>query len=149
MEKENLKNFIKNNFYHVSSLFFLEKFINMIQSVSKTTYNDTALFEFEIIFDEKASNFLNIVHGGGIAIICENLSNICLYELNKSKYQSLEISITYKYQAKMYQKYNLKIKIEKYKYKTVYITCSLIHKENNKEVATVNIIKSLMPTSKY
>ena len=60
MEKENLKNFIKNNFYHVSSQFFLEKFINMIQSVSKTTYNDTALFEFEIIFDEKASNFLNI-----------------------------------------------------------------------------------------
>ena len=149
MEKENLKNFIKNNFYHVYSQFFLEKFINMIQSVSKTTYNDTALFEFEIIFDEKASNFLNIVHGGGISIICENLSNICLYELNKSKYQSLEISITYKYQAKMYQKYNLKIKIEKYKYKTVYITCSLIHKENNKEVATVNIIKSLMPTSKY
>ena len=57
MEKENLKNFIKNNFYHVSSQFFLEKFINMIQSVSKTTYNDTALFEFEIIvFNYTVSN---------------------------------------------------------------------------------------------
>lgn len=149
MEKENLKNFIKNNFYHVSSQFFFEKFTNMIQSVSKSSNNDTTLFEFEIIFDEKTSNFLNIVHGGGISIICENLSNICLFELNKSKYKTLEISITYKYQVKMYQKYILRIKIEKYKYKTVYITCSLIHSQNNNEVTTMNIIKSLIPTSKY
>lgn len=149
MENQNLNNFIKNNFYHVSSQFFLEKFTKMIQSVSKSLNNDTTLFEFEIIFDEKTSNFLNIVHGGGISIICENLSNICLFELNKSKYQTLEISITYKYQAKMYQKYILRIKIEKYKYKTVYITCSIIHSQNNNEVATVNIIKSMVPTSKY
>ena len=80
-------------------------------------------------------------------ILCDNVTNMCLYEIAKSRYKTLDINLSYKYQTLLNVKYKFEVTIEKIKYKTVFITCTI--KDNtNKEYVSVNIIKSLIPTSK-
>lgn len=141
-------NFIKDNSIYTSSSFVFDMLKKIIQSIDKKwNNNDIIVFYFDIIFDEKCANFLNIVHGGSIAILCDNVTNMCLYEVAKSNYKTLDINLSYKYQTLLNVKYKLEIRIEKIKYKTVFVSCAI--KDNtNKEYVSVNIIKSLIPTSK-
>ena len=63
--------------------------LNSVHIYSLTTNANEpqkTVFTFDVIFPNKFSNFLNIVHGGSISILSDNLSNMCLYYLTKSKY---------------------------------------------------------------
>ena len=143
-----IDNFLKNNTIFLLSSFVSNMLHKTLHSIEiKRSNNDTVVFCFDIQFDEKCANFLNIVHGGSIAILCDNVTNMCLYEIAKSRYKTLDINLSYKYQTLLNVKYKFEVKIEKIKYKTVFITCTI--KDNtNKEYVSVNIIKSLIPTSK-
>ena len=143
-----IDNFLKNNTIFLLSSFVSNMLHKTLHSIEiKRSNNDTVVFCFDIQFDEKCANFLNIVHGGSIAILRDNVTNMCLYEIAKSRYKTLDINLSYKYQTLLNVKYKFEVTIEKIKYKTVFITCSI--KDNtNKEYVSVNIIKSLIPTSK-
>ena len=64
-----------------------------------------------------------------------------LFYLTKNIYNTKDINIIYKRQILLNIEYTLKIKIEKIKYKTLFIHCNL-YKTNliNEETAEANII---------
>ena len=125
--------------------------LNSIQIYSLTTNSketQKTVFTFNMTFPNKFSNFLNIVHGGSISILSDNLSNMCLYYLTKSKYSTLDITLTYKSKMLLNKSYTVQIIIEKQTYKTVFITCNFINDELNENCVNVILIKSLKPLSK-
>ena len=79
-----IDNFLKNNTIFLLSSFVSNMLHKTLHSIEiKRSKNDTVVFCFDIQFDEKCANFLNIVHGGSIAILCDNVTNMCLYEIAK------------------------------------------------------------------
>ena len=93
-----------------------------------------------LIFNKNTSNYFDIVHGGSIALLFENISHVILFYLTKKIYNTKDINILYKRQVLLNIEYILKVKIEKLKYKTVFIHCNLYKKENNEESTEANII---------
>ena len=125
--------------------------LNSVHIYSLTTNTNKpqkTVFTFDVTFPNKFSNFLNIVHGGSISILSDNLSNMCLYYLTKSKYSTLDITLTYKSKMILNKPYTIQIIIEKQTYKTVFITCNFINDELNENCVNVILIKSLKPLSK-
>jgi acyl-CoA thioesterase FadM len=81
------------------------------------------------------------VHGGSVALLFENIIHMILFYLTKNIYNTKDINIIYKRQVLLNVDYTLKIKIEKIKYKTIFIHCNLFKsKNNNEESAEANII---------
>ena len=110
------------------------------------TNNDYNI-EMKVNFGEDTSNYLNIVHGGSMGILAENLSNIFLYYFTKNKYNTKDINIIYKRQVYLEREYTLKIKIEKIKFKTVFLQFDLYNK-NNECATTITVIKEKIPLTK-
>ena len=63
-----------------------------------------------------------------------------LFHLTKNIYNTKDINILYKRQVSLNIEYELEIKIEKIKYKTVFIHCRLYKKQNKEESTEANII---------
>ena len=92
------------------------------------------------IFNKNTANYFNIVHGGSIGLLFENITHMLLFYLTKNTYNTKDINILYKRQVLLNIEYTLQIKFEKIKFKTVFIHCNL-YKESNKEESTeANII---------
>ena len=128
-EKQNIKEEILdiNKFFqlysNVASAFFINLFKDTIKSIIINKEKNDPIFIFiNIIFNKNTANYFNIVHGGSIAILFEN------------------INILYKRQVSLNIEYELEIKIEKIKYKTVFIHCRLYKKQNKEESTEANII---------
>ena len=145
-EKENEKEININNFFLISSQvysgFFKDLFKNCINKiVIKNEKDDPCYIFINIIFDKNTANYFNIVHGGSIALLFENIIHMILFYLTKNIYNTKDINIIYKRQILLNIEYTLKIKIEKIKYKTLFIHCNL-YKTNliNEETAEANII---------
>ena len=102
--------------------------------------NDPIFIFINIIFNKNTANYFNIVHGGSIAILFENIVHMLLFHLTKNIYNTKDINILYKRQVSLNIEYELEIKIEKIKYKTVFIHCRLYKKQNKEESTEANII---------
>ena len=63
-----------------------------------------------------------------------------LFYLTKNIYNTKDINILYKRQVLLNEEYTLKVKIEKLKYKTVFIHCNLYKNKNKEESTEANII---------
>ena len=63
-----------------------------------------------------------------------------LFHLTKSIYNTKDINILYKRQVLLNIEYTLEIKIEKIKYKTVFIHCNLYKNKEKEESTEANII---------
>ena len=126
-EKENEKEININNFFLISSQvysgFFKDLFKNCINKIIiKNEKDDDPCYIFiNIIFDKNTANYFNIVHGGSIALLFENIIHMILFYLTKNIYNTKDINIIYKRQILLNIEYTLKIKIEKIKYKTLFI----------------------------
>ena len=95
---------------------------------------------WHLLFSLIYLNYFNIVHGGSIAILFENIVHMLLFHLTKNIYNTKDINILYKRQVSLNIEYELEIKIEKIKYKTVFIHCRLYKKQNKEESTEANII---------
>ena len=126
----------------VSSLFFNNLFKESINKITIKNYNeDPCYFFINIIFNHNTANYFNIVHGGSIALLYENIIHMILFYLTKNLYNTKDINLIYKRQILLNIDYTLKIKIEKIKYKTVFIHCNLYKTNlNNEESSEANII---------
>ena len=148
MEKkgDNIEEFIDinkffNTYSNVSSEFFINLFKDSIKKILIKKEKEDPIFIFvNIIFNKNTANYFNIVHGGSIALLFENIVHMLLFHLTKSTYNTKDINILYKRQVLLNIEYTLQIKFEKIKFKTVFIHCNL-YKESNKEESTeANII---------
>ena len=148
MEKkgDNIEEFIDinkffNTYSNVSSEFFINLFKDSIKKILIKKEKEDPIFIFvNIIFNKNTANYFNIVHGGSIALLFENIVHMLLFHLTKSIYNTKDINILYKRQVLLNIEYTLQIKFEKIKFKTVFIHCNL-YKESNKEESTeANII---------
>ncbi len=63
-----------------------------------------------------------------------------LFHLTNNIYNTKDINILYKRQVLLNIEYIFQIKIEKIKFKTVFIHCNLYKKENKEESTEANII---------
>ena len=126
----------------VSSNFFHNLFKESIKKIIiKKEKEDPCYIYINIIFYSNTANYFNIVHGGSIAILFENITHMILFYLTKNIYDTKDINIIYKRQVLLNIEYTLKIKIEKIKYKTVFIHCNLFKTNANYEESTeANII---------
>ena len=145
-EKEDEKEININNFFLISSQvhsgFFKDLFKNCINKIIiKNEKDDPCYILINIIFDKNTANYFNIVHGGSIALLFENIIHMILFYLTKNIYNTKDINIIYKRQILLNIEYTLKIKIEKIKYKTLFIHCNLYKtKLINEETAEASII---------
>jgi hypothetical protein len=146
-DKEDTKVIIDiNRFFligsQVSSDFFNQLFKEAINKIIiKNEKEDPCYIFIDIIFNHNTANYFNIVHGGSVALLFENIIHMILFYLTKNIYNTKDINIIYKRQVLLNVEYTLKIKIEKIKYKTIFIHCNLFKsKNNNEESAEANII---------
>ena len=145
-KKDNQKDSIDINKFlninsSISSDFFYNLFKDSIKNIIINKEKEDPVFVFiNIIFNKNTSNYFDIVHGGSIALLFENISHVILFYLTKKTYNTKDINILYKRQVLLNIEYILKVKIEKLKYKTVFIHCNLYKKENNEESTEANII---------
>lgn len=126
----------------ISSNFFDNLFKGAISKIIiKNKKEDLVYIYFNIIFNSNTANYFNIVHGGSLAMLFENIIHMILFYLTKYIYNTKDINIIYKRQVLLNIEYTLKVKIEKIKYKTLFIHCNL-YKTNLKEEesAECNII---------
>ena len=126
---------------NVSSDFFNNLFKDSIKTIIIKKEKEDPFFIFiNLIFNKNTANYFNIVHGGSIGLLFENITHILLFYLTKNTYNTKDINILYKRQVLLNIEYTLQIKFEKIKFKTVFIHCNL-YKESNKEESTeANII---------
>ncbi len=146
-EKEDKKEIIDiNRFFiigaQVSSDFFNNLFKETINKIIiKNEKEDPCYIFINIIFNQNTANYFNIVHGGSVALLYENIVHMILFYLTKNTYNTKDINIIYKRQVLLNVEYTLKIKIEKIKYKTIFIHCNLFKSnKNNEESSEDNII---------
>ena len=130
-----------NLYSNISSNFFINLFKDSIKNITINKEKDDPIFIFiNIIFNKNTANYFNIVHGGSIGLLFENITHMLLFYLTKNTYNTKDINILYKRQVLLNIEYTLQIKFEKIKFKTVFIHCNL-YKESNKEESTeANII---------
>ena len=154
-EKEEKKEIIDiNRFFiiaaQVSSDFFNNLFKEAINKIIiKNEKEDPCYIFINIIFNQNTANYFNIVHGGSVALLYENIVHMILFYLTKNTYNTKDINIIYKRQVLLNVEYTLKIKIEKIKYKTIFIHCNLFKsKQNNEESSEANIIVEKEITNK-
>ena len=148
MEKkgDNIEEFIDinkffNTYSNVSSEFFINLFKDSIKKILIKKEKEDPIFIFvNIIFNKNTANYFNIVHGGSIALLFENIVHMLLFHLTKSTYNTKDINILYKRQVLLNIEYTLEIKIEKIKYKTVFIHCNLYKNKEKEESTEANII---------
>ena len=148
MEKkgDNIEEFIDinkffNTYSNVSSEFFINLFKDSIKKILIKKEKEDPIFIFvNIIFNKNTANYFNIVHGGSIALLFENIVHMLLFHLTKSIYNTKDINILYKRQVLLNIEYTLEIKIEKIKYKTVFIHCNLYKNKEKEESTEANII---------
>ena len=145
MEKKEKIVDIKNFFLigsHVSSEFFNNLFKECIKKIIvRNEKEDPCYIYIDIIFNKDTANYFNIVHGGSIALLFENVIHMILFFLTKNIYNTKDINIIYKRQVLLNVEYSLKVKIEKIKYKTVFIHCNLYKTDiKDEESAEANII---------
>ena len=148
MEKkgDNIEDFIDinkffNTYSNVSSEFFINLFKDSIKKILIKKEKEDPIFIFvNIIFNKNTANYFNIVHGGSIALLFENIVHMLLFHLTKSIYNTKDINILYKRQVLLNIEYSLEIKIEKIKYKTVFIHCNLYKNKEKEESTEANII---------
>ena len=126
----------------VSSEYFNSLFKETINKIIiKTNKEDPCYIYINIIFNKNTANYFNIVHGGSIALLFENITHMILFYLTKNTYNTKDINITYKRQVLLNIEYTLKLKIEKIKFKTLFIHCNLYKTNiNNEESTEANII---------
>ena len=148
MEKkgDNIEDFIDinkffNTYSNVSSEFFINLFKDSIKKILIKKEKEDPIFIFvNIIFNKNTANYFNIVHGGSIALLFENIVHMLLFHLTKSIYNTKDINILYKRQVLLNIEYTLEIKLEKIKYKTVFIHCNLYKNKEKEESTEANII---------
>ena len=126
----------------VSSEYFNSLFKETINKIIiKNKKEDPCYIYINIIFNKNTANYFNIVHGGSIALLFENITHMILFYLTKNTYNTKDINITYKRQVLLNIEYTLKLKIEKIKFKTLFIHCNLYKTNiNNEESTEANII---------
>ena len=145
-EGNNQKEFVDiNKFFDInssiSSDFFNNLFKDSIKNILINKEKEDPIYIFiNIIFNKNTSNYFNIVHGGSIALLFENIVHMILFYLTKNIYNTKDINILYKRQVLLNEEYTLKVKIEKLKYKTVFIHCNLYKNKNKEESTEANII---------
>ena len=126
---------------NISSDFFLNLFQDSIKKIIiKKEREDLICIFINLIFNKNTANYFNIVHGGSIALLFENIINMLLFYLTKNTFNSKDINIIYKRQVLLNLEYILEIKIEKIKYKTVFIHCNLYKKLDKEESTEANFI---------
>ena len=126
---------------NISSNYFINLFKDSIKKILIKKEKEDPIFIFvNIIFNKNTSNYFNIVHGGSIALLFENIVHMLLFHLTKSIYNTKDINILYKRQVLLNIEYTLEIKIEKIKYKTVFIHCNLYKNKEKEESTEANII---------
>ena len=111
----------------ILSPFFLSLFSSeILQIIPICLEEQTKVFKIKVKFSEKSVNFLNIVHGGSIAILIENLTQMLLFMINGCNYRNLDVNFIYKRPLTLDKKYNINVKIEKIRYKTVFINVEIM-----------------------
>ena len=134
---------------NISSDFFLNLFKDSIKNIIINKEKEDPIFIFiNLIFNKNTANYFDIVHGGSIALLFENIVHMLLFHLTKNMYNTKDINILYKRQVLLNVEYTLKVKIEKIKYKTVFIHCNLYKKLNKEESTEANIIAEKEITNK-
>lgn len=120
--------------------FFKNVFDSIIpSSITLERKPNRLVFECTVNFSEKYSNFLNIVHGGSITVLFDNMSSMFLYFYNSYNYHTIENSIIYISQTKINTDYKLIVSIEKPNHKTVFIECSLLDSNKNETCKSIII----------
>ena len=121
----------------VSSEYFNNLFKDSIKKIIiRNNKEDPCFIYINIIFNNNTANYFNIVHGGSIALLFENITHMILFYLTKNIYNTKDINIIYKRQVLLNIEYTLKIKIEKIKYKTLFIHFNLYKTNNINEEST-------------
>ncbi len=99
IEVLNLDQF-KKDYFDMLSPYFKNIFSNYFRNIKFVKVNNqNAIFYFDLVIDERCANPLNIVHGGALATLIENLSTVSLFYLCKIVYKTIDISINYKNQV--------------------------------------------------
>ena len=81
------------NCSNVSSDFFINLFKNDIKNIIINKEKDDPIFIcVNIIFNKNTANYFNIVHGGSIALLFENIVHMLLFHLTNNIYNTKDIS---------------------------------------------------------
>lgn len=134
----------------IASGFFIDNFTKVIQSIrtsfdiSRKETPSKLKASIEVYFDDSTANFLNIVHGGSIAILFENIINVLLYYFTKKSYVTISSKITYKSQIYLNTKYLITTEIDKLQFKTVFIEGTITEQNALKTISDLYPIIDMM-----
>ena len=133
---------IKQDYFKMLSPYFIEIFSNYFTKVLLMKENNQdGKFIFELKIDEKCANPLQIVHGGALATLIENLSSVSLYYLCKMRYRTLDISINYKNQVPLDKPMQIVVTCQKVGSNTSFVEVEI--KDQSENVCTqASLIKS-------
>ena len=80
-----------NLYSNISSNFFINLFKDSIKNITINKEKDDPIFIFiNIIFNKNTANYFNIVHGGSITILFENIVHMILFHLTKNSYNYIK-----------------------------------------------------------
>jgi acyl-coenzyme A thioesterase PaaI-like protein len=112
----------KSKYFKILSPYFNNLFSDYFKKIVFERKNEkTGYFIFDVQFDEKCANPLNIAHGGALATLMENLATVSLYYFVNQRYKTLDISVNYKNQVELNQIFQVHIKCEKIGFTTSFV----------------------------
>ena len=138
----NLTEFKKTYFKILSPYFnniFSDYFLK-IEVLRQSEQQGTIIYEVQ--FDEKVANPLNITHGGALATLMENLATVSLFYFKNLKYKTLDISINYKNQVELNKPVKVYVHCQKIGFTTAFVEVEV--KKGNEVTTQGSIIKSKM-----
>ena len=112
----------KSKYFKILSPYFNNIFSNYFKRIVYERIDEkTGIFIFDVEFDEKCANPLNIAHGGALATLMENLATVGLFYFSNIRYKTLDISVNYKNQVELNQIFQVQVKCEKIGFTTSFV----------------------------
>ncbi len=138
----------KKKYFKMLSPYFNEIFWDYFKKVKFWKENEqNGVFYYEVVIDERCANPLQIVHGGALATLIENLATSSLFYFSNVRYKTLDISINYKNQVPLNKMMQIWVNCQKVGSNTSFVEVQVKGKDEG--VCTqASIIKSKVNSSK-
>lgn len=131
----------KKKYFKILSPYFNKIFYDYFHKIRIEKFNqNSGIIVFEVQFDEKCANPLNIAHGGALATLMENLATVSLYYFKNIRYKTLDISVNYKNQVELNQIFEVTVNCQKIGFTTSFVDVEV--RKNGQVCTSASIIKT-------
>jgi acyl-coenzyme A thioesterase PaaI-like protein len=124
---------ITSNFFNTNFNTYLKDI--KIDAVKENQANISTIVKV----DENCANPFKSVHGGATAILIENICDVFLYYMNKTRFKTMDLNINYISPLELKENFEINIAFNRYKKPTCFVHVDILQK--GEVCVSANLIK--------